>query len=133
MKTFTKSSAKTAAGRIVLTAALAALPILTACGGHPQQKGPAAQTIQVHLTEGAIQIPASVPAGNTTFEVINDGTAVHGFQIEGPGGDKQVPTVEPGKTASLQINLDPGTYRILSPMDAAKDQSMVRSLSVTQS
>ena len=103
MKIFSNSSARTAAGRLALTAALAAMPILTACGGQTHQKGPAAQTIQVHLTEGSIQIPASVPA------------------------------VEPGKTASLQINLDPGTYRVLSPVDAEKNQGMAKALSVTQS
>jgi iron uptake system component EfeO len=133
MKIFSNSSARTAAGRLALTAALAAMPILTACGGQTHQKGPAPQTIQVHLNESSIQLPASVPAGSTTFEVINDGTTVHGFQIEGPGGDKQVPPVEPGKSASLKIDLDPGTYRVLSPIDAEKNQNMVKALSVTQS
>jgi len=129
MKTFTKSSARNATGRLVLAAALAAMPILTACGGS-QPKGPAAQTVQVHLTEGGIQMPSSVPAGQTTFQVINEGSAAHGFQIEGPGGDKQVPSVAPGESASLEITLDPGTYRILSPVDAAKNQSMEKSLNV---
>ncbi len=123
-----KSTAKSAVGRLVLTAALAAMPILTACG--PAQKVPQGQTVEVHLNEGTIQMPASVPSGKTTFQVINDGTAVHGFQIEGPSGDKQVPTVEPGKRASLQMILDPGTYRILSPVDAGKDD-MVKALNVS--
>lgn len=132
MKTTTKRTAKSAAGRLVLTAALAAMPILTACGGSAQQKVAQGQTVEVHLSEGTIQMPASVPSGKTTFQVINDGTAVHGFQIEGPSGDKQVPSVEPGKRASLQIVLDPGTYRILSPVDAGRDD-MVKALNVTSS
>jgi uncharacterized cupredoxin-like copper-binding protein len=129
----TKSSARTVTGRLVLTAALAAMPILTACGGHQQPKGPAAQTVQVHLPEGDIQMPSSLNAGKTTFQVVNDGTAAHGFQIEGPAGDKQVPTVAPGQSASLEIDLDPGTYRVLSPVDASKDQRMVKAVNVTQS
>jgi len=130
MTTTTKSTAKTAVGRLVLTAALAAMPILTACGA--TEKTSKVQTVEVHLSEGTIQMPASVPSGTTTFQVINDGTAVHGFEIEGPSGDKQVPTVEPGQKASLQIVLDPGTYRINSPVDAGK-ADMVKALNVTQS
>jgi hypothetical protein len=133
MKTFKSTSARTAAGRLVLTAALAAMPILTACSGKQQQaKGPAPQTIQVHITEGAIQMPSSLPAGETTFKVVNDGTAVHGFQIEGPVGG-QVPSVAPGQSASLEINLGPGTYRVLSPLDAPTDPRMVMAVNVTQS
>ena len=129
MTTTTRYTAKSAVGRLVLTAALAAMPILTACGA-AEKASAKGQTVEVHLSEGTIQMPASVPSGKTTFQVINDGTAAHGFEIEGPSGDKQVPTVEPGKRASLQIVLDPGTYRILSPVDAGRDD-MVKALNVT--
>lgn len=133
MTTTNKHTAKSALGRLVLTAALAAMPILTACGPAKEASSKGTQTVEVHLNEGTIQMPASVPSGKTTFEVINDGTSVHGFQIEGPAGDKQVPTVEPGKRASLQMILDPGTYRIVSPVDAGKTQGMEKALNVTQS
>jgi hypothetical protein len=119
---------KSAFGRFVLTTALVTMPILTACGGGATQQGSQAQTVEVHLKDGAIQMPASVPTGKTTFEVVNDGTAVHGFQIEGPAGQKQV-DVAPGKTAQVEMILDPGTYRVHSP----KDQNMVVALNVTQS
>jgi hypothetical protein len=120
---------KSAFGRFALTAALTTLPILTACGGSNPQQGPqAAQTVEVHLKDGAIQMPASVPTGKTTFEVVNEGTAVHGFQIEGPAGQKQV-DVAPGQSAQVEMILDPGIYRVHSP----KDQNMVVALNVTQS
>jgi len=131
MTTTTKCTAKTAAGRLVLTAALAAMPILTACGAAEKASAKGTQTVEVHLSEGTIQMPASVPSGKTTFQVINDGAAVHGFEIEGPSGDKQVPTVAPGQRASLNIILDPGTYRILSPVDAGKTQGMEKALNVS--
>jgi uncharacterized cupredoxin-like copper-binding protein len=131
MMTTTKSTAKTALGRLVLTAALTALPILTACGPAKEASSKGTQTVEVHLNEGTIQMPASLPSGMTTFKVINDGTSVHGFQIEGPSGDKQVPTVEPGQRASLEMVLDPGTYRIVSPVDAGKTQGMEKALNVT--
>jgi len=131
MITTTKSTTRPAVGRLVLTAALVAMPILTACGA-AEKTSAKSQMVEVHLSEGTIQMPASVPSGKTTFQVINDGTAAHGFEIEGPSGDQQVPTVEPGKRASLQIVLDPGTYRIVSPVDVGRDD-MVKALNVTQS
>jgi hypothetical protein len=123
-----KNSEKSAFGRLILAAAVAALPILTACGGaHPQQAAQE-QTIEVHLKDGAIQMPSSVPTGKTMFQVVNDGTAAHDLEIEGPAGHQQLPSVQPGQTASLEMNLDPGTYRVHSPADP----SMVVALNVTQ-
>jgi hypothetical protein len=125
-----KNSAKTACGRFVLAAALAALPILTACGGNsPEQKGPQqAHMVEVHLKDGAIQMPASLPSGPTTFEVVNDGDQALSLEIDGPAGQK-VPSIQPGQTASVDMNLDPGTYRVHTP----ENQAMVVALNVTQS
>lgn len=124
-----KNSTKTAFGRIVLTTALAALPILTACGNQPEPKGPQVQTVEVHLKEGAIQMPTTLPSGPTTFEVVNEGNQALSFEIEGPAGQKEVPSVQPGQSASVDMNLDPGTYRVHSP----ENQAMVMALNVTQS
>jgi hypothetical protein len=122
-----KNSAKTAFGRIVLAAALTALPILTACGGN-QEQGSQVQTVEVHLKDGAIQMPASLPSGPTTFEVVNEGNQALSLEIEGPAGQK-VPSIQPGQTASVDMNLDPGTYRVHAP----ENQAMVVALNVTQS
>jgi len=123
-----RRSAGSACGRFLFAVALAALPVLTACGG---QKPEAAKTVEVHLTETAIQMPTTLPAGKTTFEVVNTGTAVHGFSVEGPSGQAVVPNVAPGKMASVQIILNPGTYRVISPVDADKG-GMAMALNVTQ-
>jgi hypothetical protein len=116
----TKNSAKTAFGRIVLTAALAALPILTACGNNAAE-GPEAQTVEVHLKDSAIQMPASIPSGPTTFEVVNDGNQALSFEIDGPARLEEAPTVQPGQSASVDMVLDPGTYRVHIP----ENRSMV--------
>jgi hypothetical protein len=123
-----KNSAKTAFGRLVLAAALAALPILTACGDNGEQKGSQVQTVEVHLKDGAIQMPASLPSGPTTFEVVNDGNQALSLEIEGPAG-QTVPSIQPGQTASVDMNLDPGTYRVRAP----ENQAMVVALNVTPS
>jgi len=124
-----KNSTKTAFGRLVLAAALAALPILTACGGNQEQKAPQIQTVEVHLKDGAIQMPASLPSGPTTFEVVNEGNQALSLEIEGPAGQKEVPSVQPGQSASVDMNLDPGTYRVHTP----ENLEMVIALNVTPS
>lgn len=124
-----RKSAKTAFGRLVLTAALAALPILTACGGAShEQKAAQVQTVEVHLKDGAIQMPASLHPGPTTFEVTNEGNQALSLEFEGPAG-QTVPSMQPGQTASVQMVLDPGTYRVHTP----ENQEMVVALNVTPS
>jgi len=122
-----RHSAAPALAWALTVAVLFVLPLLTACGGH--QNLPVGQTVEVHLKEGQIEMPSTVPPGKTVFKVVNDGTAVHGFQIEGPAGEKSVPNVSPGQTASLEMILDPGTYRIASPAD----QGMQKALNVSTS
>jgi uncharacterized cupredoxin-like copper-binding protein len=122
-----RRSAGSTCGRFLFAVILAALPVLTACGSKPELQ---AKMVEVHLTENAIQMPNTLPSGKTTFEVVNTGTAMHGFSIEGPGGQAVLPSVAPGKTASVQVNLNPGTYRVISPVDAAKG-GMAVALNVT--
>src|SRR5690349_20186425 len=74
--------------RLLLCAALlTTLPLLTACGGNPDN-GAQEQTVQVQLTDQQIQMPASLPSGVTTFEIKNTGTIEHSFGVAGPAGDK---------------------------------------------
>ena len=57
---------------------------LTAATAAEQQADKAA-TVDVHLSEYAIKMPDTLPAGPTTFVVHNDGNKTHSFRIEGPG------------------------------------------------
>jgi hypothetical protein len=120
-----RQSAAPALAWALLGAVLFVLPLLTACGGASPAAG---QTVEVHLNEGQIQMPSTVAPGKTVFKVVNDGNAIHGFEIQGPGGEKSVPSVNPGQTASLEMILDPGTYRVASPVD----QGMQKALNVSQ-
>jgi hypothetical protein len=115
-------------GRLLFVVALAALPVLTACG---HQTAAPVKTVEVHLTETAIQMPNTLPPGMTTFQVVNTGTEAHGFSVEGPSGQAVLPNVAPGKMASVQIDLNPGTYRVMSPVDADKG-GMAVALNVTR-
>ena len=53
------------------------------------------------------------PAGRVTFVLTNDGPAPHDFAIRGSGIDRKTPVIERGKTASLTVDLQPGTYTFI--------------------
>jgi nitrite reductase (NO-forming) len=63
-------------------------------------------TVTVSMFEfGFTLSPSTVPSGNVTFVMNNTGTVVHNFDIEGvqPG-----PFVDPGKSATMTVNLQAG-------------------------
>jgi uncharacterized cupredoxin-like copper-binding protein len=74
-------------------------------------------------------MPPSLPSGVTTFQVANSGSGEHSFEISGPSGDQKLDhTLKPGESASLDMVLDSGTYRVFSPVD--QGQSMQIALNV---
>lgn len=122
--------------RLLLLAVLAAaLTVFMACGGgggHESAPAPQEQTVQVSVTDDHIEMPASLPAGMTKFEVKNSGTHEHSFGIEGPGGDETLEkSIKPGETATLEMALDAGTYRIYCPVDQQHGDPMQMALNVT--
>src|SRR5579872_1042453 len=64
-------------------------------------------TITIQAYEFSFTLSASsAPAGIINFVVTNTGTQEHDFSIAGHG----TPTLEPGQTATLTVNLAAGTY-----------------------
>ena len=104
-------------GAALLCAALfAGLTLFTACGKPAGQEE--IQTVQVRITDQGIEMPSSLPAGATTFEVTNSGSSEHSFGLAGPGGvQKLEEPLKPGESASLEVPLGSGTYRVYSPGD----------------
>lgn len=45
-----------------------------------------------------------------TFTVKNNGPSPHNFNVGMGGDEKGVATLDPGKTATLMLDLKPGTY-----------------------
>src|SRR5207237_7043092 len=62
------------------------------------QTSSTAAKIEVKLSEYKIDMPKTVPAGSTTFEVTNIGQELHNFEIEGNGIEKRVGELIPGET-----------------------------------
>lgn len=70
----------------------------------------AAQTIQVTETEFKITLDKQPKAGDVTFDVKNAGKIPHDFVVQGAGGTKGTPLLQPGQTAKLTVTLKPGPY-----------------------
>ncbi len=45
-----------------------------------------------------------------TFNIKNSGPSPHNFNVQINGEEKGVPTLDAGKTATLTLDLKPGTY-----------------------
>jgi uncharacterized cupredoxin-like copper-binding protein len=117
-------------GAALLCAILAVFPFFIACGGdnHEAIKD---QTVQVRVTDQELAMPESLPTGATTFEVTNAGSHEHSFGIAGPAGDMLLEEpLKPGETATLDMNLEAGTYRVYCPVDERHGKSMQLALHV---
>ena len=96
----------------------------------PPQKD--AAPVEVHLSEYAIDMPHTLPAGPTTFVVHNDGKKTHSFKIEGPGIDELLSApVKPKKSGNLQVTLLPGEYKVYCPIGSHEPRGMKMTLTVT--
>ena len=90
----------------------------------------ATPTQEVHLIEYAIHMPDSVPAGRVTFNVENGGKEKHAFEVEGNGVHQKTEDLTRGNSASVSVDLKPGTYTVYCPVDGHADKGMKRTLTV---
>lgn len=101
----------------------------------PEVEGPmAAGEVEVSLVDYEINMPSTLPAGPTTFRVRNDGNSEHSFEVEGQGVEEALETpLQPGGTATLEVDLSPGSYEIYCPVADHADRGMRMTLEVTES
>jgi uncharacterized cupredoxin-like copper-binding protein len=100
---------------------------------HTTQTGPAtAQTVQVSEVDFKIRLPeTTLKAGKYTFEVKNEGKVPHDLVVKGAGVQKGTPTIAPGKSESLTVELKPGTYEIYCSIPGHKQLGMDLKATVT--
>jgi uncharacterized cupredoxin-like copper-binding protein len=91
------------------------------------------QTVTVGEKEFSIT-PSSISltkTGTYTFKVTNNGQIGHALEIEGHGVQQRTSTIEPGKTATLQVDLTKaGSYEVFCPIDGHKNKGMKATLTV---
>lgn len=99
----------------------------------PVEPDLAAHTVEVTLTEYAIEIPHEVPTGTITFALVNEGDEIHSFQIEGQGISDGLPDyLEPGQAGLVEVTLGPGIYEVFCPIGDHAEQGMAATLTVTE-
>jgi plastocyanin len=90
-------------------------------------------TLNIVATGFAFALDASqVRAGTTTFLVKNRGAIPHDLAIQGNGVDQKTGMHKPGHTASLTVNLKPGTYTYKCTVQGHTLLGMKGTLTVTE-
>ena len=85
---------------------------------------PASPTQEVHLIEYMVHMPATLPAGKVGFNVENGGKEDHAFEIEGNGVHAKTEVLSRGGSASLTVDLKPGTYTVFCPVKGHAKKGM---------
>ena len=101
--------------------------------GEAEPAMPAAGTaaVEVRLHGRTIEMPGSLPPGETTFTVTNTGEHEHNFEIEGNGIERELETnLQPGETGELTVTLEPGSYTVYCPVGDHREEGMVTTLRV---
>jgi uncharacterized cupredoxin-like copper-binding protein len=117
--------------------------LLAACGGSSggsegsASGGAVVQTIQISekeysLNPGSITLPKP---GTYAFEITNDGTITHAFNIETSGGDGggevESGDIDPGSSKTVKFTFSAGKrYEMYCPVDGHKAEGMAGTISV---
>jgi uncharacterized cupredoxin-like copper-binding protein len=77
-------------------------------------------------------MPTTIPAGPTTFNITNNGTVAHNFEIEGNGIEESLAAnLAPGESGVLELVLDPGTYVVYCPVGEGSHRQQGMELELT--
>lgn len=88
--------------------------------------------VQVSLVQWDIEMPETLPPGPTVFEVTNNGTFEHNFEIEGQGIEQVFDqNLASGETRTLEVDLPAGEYRVYCPVSNHAERGMELTLTVT--
>ncbi len=87
--------------------------------------------VAVSLTEWAIEMPSTLPAGPTTFELTNVGEFPHTIEIEGEGIEVEGEVIEAGQSTTLEVDLAPGTYTVYCPVGDGRHREQGMELELT--
>ena len=111
-----------------------AFPVDTAGTTMGQMDMSQGDTVKVTLVDFEIDMLMTLPAGSTTFEVTNEGTSEHSFEVEGQGIEETLAEIlMAGETGTLQVNLQPGAYTVYCPVDDHRSRGMEMTLTVEES
>ena len=88
-------------------------------------------SVAVDLTEYSINMPDTLKPGKQQLQITNHGEQQHSFTIEGGSVHQTLPSnLTRGDTATLDVDLAPGTYQVYCPVDNHKGKGMTRTITV---
>jgi uncharacterized cupredoxin-like copper-binding protein len=95
---------------------------------HTTQTGPTtSRTAQVSEIDYKIRLPEStLKTGKYTFEVKNEGQVPHDLGVQ-----EGTPTIAPGKSESLTVELKPGSYELYCSIPGHKQLGMDQKVTVS--
>jgi plastocyanin len=121
----------------VVGALLGLVLLVAACGGGSGggKKSGAKQTpsgtksAAVGIRESEYKLnptnPKVASASVVLFQVRNDGTVPHAFEVKGPKGEVRTQAIQPGSSATLKADLSkPGSYVFYCPIDGHRKLGM---------
>jgi len=110
----------------------AASPVATPVASPVASPAAGSGAVEVSLSEFAIDMPTTLPAGPTVFNVTNDGEFPHNLEIEGQGIEVALENnLESGQGGTLEVDLPAGTYEVYCPVGNHADRGMRLELTVT--
>ena len=123
-----------------MTRLLVILPLallLTGCGGNASSNestsGAVLRTIKISEKEFSLT-PNSVKLSKTgtyEFQVTNDGTITHAFEVETGGDEIKSDDIAPGETLAVRVSFsNDGSFEMYCPIDGHKDQGMKGAIGV---
>jgi uncharacterized cupredoxin-like copper-binding protein len=90
-------------------------------------------TVMVRLSEHQIDMPTNIPPGLTEFRVTNTGTEPHSFRIQGQGVDEGIVNpLEQNNSGVVRVDLRPGRYEIICPIQAHPEKGMRVEINVAE-
>ena len=96
------------------------------------QENEARATINVVAEDFSFSLADSqLKSGTVTFAVKNDGSMPHDFAIRGQDVDQKTPTIKPGESANLTVELEPGTYTYVCTIGGHEQLGMRGTFTVT--
>jgi len=83
----------------------------------PATETPQADTVEVVLEDGAVELPSATAAGAVTFVVQNAGQQAHGFALSGPAEAQLDERLKAGQKATFTSELEAGSYDAYCPVE----------------
>jgi uncharacterized cupredoxin-like copper-binding protein len=116
--------------------------LLAACGGgsssssggstQAASSGNSIKTVEIAEKEYSLT-PSTVTLakdGTYTFKATNNGSTTHALEVEGNGIEAKTGDIQPGSTATLQVQLKSGSYEMYCPIDGHKQEGMKGDITV---